>query len=151
MRVIIGSDHAGFGLKEEIKRFLTSKEIELVDVGTDGTASVDYPQFAEKVAKGVAQGKFDRGIIVCGTGIGVAMVANKIPGVRAANVSDIVSARMSREHNDANVLALGARIVDPVQAKEIVDAWLRAEFVGERHQKRLDQMREIEEKHKRGK
>jgi ribose 5-phosphate isomerase B len=150
MRIIIGSDHAGFDLKEDIKRFLAEKKVDLVDAGTDGTASVDYPLFAEKVAEGVALGKFDRGIIVCATGIGVAMVANKVPGIRAANVSDPFSARMSREHNDANVLTLGARVIDAARAREIVDVWLQARFAGERHQRRLDQMRKIEEKYGKG-
>lgn len=148
MHVIIGSDHAGFDLKEDIKRLLAEKKVDLTDVGTDGRDSVDYPLFAEKVAEGVARGEFDRGIIVCATGIGVAIVANKIPGIRAANVSDTLSARMSREHNDANVLTLGARLLKVQQAVAIVDVWLNTEFAGGRHQRRLDQMREIEEKNR---
>jgi ribose 5-phosphate isomerase B len=149
MHVIIGSDHAGFDLKEDIKRLLAEKKVDLTDAGTDGRDSVDYPFFAEKVAEGVARGEFDRGIVVCATGIGVAIVANKIPGIRAANVSDTFSARMSREHNDANVLTLGARLLKVEQAVAIVDVWLNTEFAGGRHQRRLDQMREIEEKNRR--
>src|SRR5207253_890113 len=130
---------------EEIKRHLAAEGIAVDDRGTSSVASVDYPDYARAVGEEVAQHGADLGILVCGSGIGMAIAANKVPGVRAANVSDEHQAQMSREHNDANVLALGARILDPQQAVAIVDKWLNSSFAGGRHQRRVDKIAEIEQ------
>jgi ribose 5-phosphate isomerase B len=145
MRVIIGSDHGGYRLKEEIKQWLQEKGIAFEDVGCDCPDSVDYPDYAQPVAERVAKGEFDRGILVCGTGIGMSIAANKVKGVRCAVVSDTFSARMSREHNDANVLAIGERVVGPGLAREIVEVFLETEFAGGRHQRRVDKIGALEE------
>ncbi|MDI6891651.1 MAG: ribose 5-phosphate isomerase B [Actinomycetota bacterium] len=147
MKVIIGSDHAGYALKEEIKKFLKERGADFTDVGTNGLESVDYPDYAEKVAYPVAKGDYAYGILVCGAGIGMAMVANKVPGIRAAVCNDLYSARCSREHNDANILALAARIIDADLARAIVDTWLKVEFLGGRHARRVEKMMEIERKY----
>ena len=144
MRVAIGADHAGFSLKEDIKGLLAGLGIEVEDVGTGSTASVDYPDFAARVARGVAGGVFDWGILVCGTGIGMAMAANKIAGVRAAPVTGLEGARLSRQHNDANVLTLGARITAPALALDIVRTFLETPFEGGRHQRRVDKIADLE-------
>jgi ribose 5-phosphate isomerase B len=145
MRIAIGADHAGFELKEKIKDHLTKQGYELRDEGTVSTESVDYPDFARKVGEVVAAKSVDLGILVCGSGIGMAIAANKVPGVRAANVSSEYEAQMSREHNDANVLTVGSRILDEAAAEKIVDTWLKAQFAGGRHQKRVDKIMQIEE------
>src|SRR5688500_6698348 len=124
MRIEIGADHAGVALKEHVKQVLTSRGIEFDDVGTLTTDSVDYPDFAEAVGRKVASGQYDRGILTCGSGIGMAIAANKVPGVRAASIIDEQSARLSREHNDINVLALGERITDINTARRIVELFL---------------------------
>lgn len=148
--VALGADHAGFPLKEDLKGWLISRGFDVVDLGTQATESVDYPDFAIAVGGAVTSGKADRGVLVCGTGIGMAMAANKVPGARAAACSDAYTARMSREHNDANILALGARITSREAAIEILEVWLNAEFAGGRHARRvekivaLDQAREEE-------
>lgn len=147
MKIAIGSDHGGYELKEEIKQFLEQKGIYHQDLGTLGKESVDYPDFAQKVAQAVSRGEYDRGIIVCGTGIGVAIVANKVSGVRAALCHDVFSAKASREHNDANVLTMGQRVIGPGLALEIVKQWLSADFAGGRHQRRVDKIKAIEEKY----
>jgi len=144
MKIAIGSDHGGFQLKNEIIDFLKGRSIDIMDVGTDSDASVDYPDFGEKVARFVADGKVDSGIVVCGTGIGISIAANKIPGIRAALVTDPFMARMAKEHNNANVLALGGRVIDLSRACEIVAAWLDSEFEGGRHQARLDKITQLE-------
>ncbi len=144
MKIAIGSDHAGYELKEKIKSELHRRGIQLSDAGTNSTDSVDYPDFAHAVAESVASGQAERGILVCGSGIGMSIAANKVPGVRAANVSTEYEAQMSREHNDANVLALGARIVDDESAFKIVETWLNSEFSGGRHQRRVDKIAQIE-------
>lgn len=146
MKIAIGSDHGGLALKEAIVSFLQGRNIEVVDFGTNSDSSVDYPDFAEKVARPVAAGEVDRGIVICGTGIGISIAANKIPGIRAALVTDLFMARMAREHNDANVLALGGRILSPAQGCELVAAWLDATFEGGRHQGRLDKIAALEKK-----
>jgi len=147
LRIVIGADHAGYGLKEELKEVLRQGGIEFLDVGTmNGEDSVDYPDFAEAVARKVAAGEFDRGVIVCGTGIGVAITANKVKGIRAANCGDPVSARFSREHNDANVLTLGDRIIGPAVAREILKVWLSTDFEGGRHAQRVNKISEIEKR-----
>jgi ribose 5-phosphate isomerase B len=146
MRIAIGADHAGFALKEDIKKALAEIALPAEDFGTGSSDSVDYPDFAERVARGVAAGQFDRGILICGTGIGMAMAANKIPGIRAATVTDVETARLSREHNDANVLAVGGRILDRKRALEIVRAFLETPFAGDRHQRRIDKITDLEKR-----
>jgi ribose 5-phosphate isomerase B len=144
MRVALGADHAGFALKQDIKRALGDLGVTIEDLGTHSTESVDYPDFAAGVAHGVAAGRFDRGILVCGTGIGMAIAANKVSGVRAASVSDIEEARLCREHNDANVLTLGARITPSDRAIAIVRTFLDTPFSGGRHQRRVDKIAALE-------
>ncbi|RKD21988.1 ribose 5-phosphate isomerase B [Caminicella sporogenes DSM 14501] len=147
MKIAIGSDHGGYNLKEAIKKHLEEKGIEYKDFGTNSTESVDYPEFGEKVAQAVKSGEFDRGIVCCGTGIGISISANKVPGIRCAVVSDTFSAEMSRLHNDANILALGERVVGKGLALKIVDVWLEAEFEGGRHERRVNKIKEIEAKY----
>ena len=144
MKIALGADHAGFELKEQIKQHLQQKQIAVQDDGTSSTASVDYPDFARLVAHDVSQERADLGILVCGSGIGMAISANKVAGIRAANVSSEYEAQMSREHNNANVLALGARILQPDQAIRIVDTWLATAFAGGRHERRVEKIAEIE-------
>ena len=145
MKIAIGSDHAGFGLKEDVLALLKGSHHEVVDCGTNTTASVDYPDFGEKVSRMVSLGDADRGILICGTGIGMSMVANKFPNVRAALCNDLFSAKMSRLHNDANVLVLGGRIIGKDLAAEIVRTWLDTAFEGERHMRRLQKIKKIED------
>lgn len=145
MKIALGCDHAGFGLKEEIVGLLKSLGLEFVDCGTSGTESVDYPDFGEKVSALVSSGKVERGILVCGTGIGMSMVANKFPHVRAALCNDLFSAKMSRLHNDANILVLGGRVIGKDLAYEIVKTWMTTPFEGSRHLRRLNKIRKIEE------
>lgn len=144
MKVAIGADHAGFELKEKISKLLADQGIEVVDEGTHSVDSVDYPDYARKVAETVARSEAQRGILVCGSGIGMAMAANKVHGVRAAHVTSEQEARLSREHNDANVLTLGARFLDDGTAARIVDTFLNARFDGGRHQRRVEKISEIE-------
>ncbi len=144
MRVAIGADHAGFELKEIIKQTLDELRVGYRDFGTDSDESVDYPDYAAKVGRAVAGGDFDRGILVCGTGIGMALAANKIAGVRAAPVVDLESARLAREHNNANVLAIGARVTPPERALDLVRLFLKTEFEGGRHERRLQKVAALE-------
>ena len=144
MKIALGADHAGFELKEKIKQRLAQQGIEVRDQGTVSNESVDYPDFARKVGEEVAGKKVDYGVLVCGSGIGMSIAANKVPGVRAANVTTEYEAQMSREHNDANVLAVGARILKDDEAFAIVDKWLHTPFAGGRHQRRVDKIAEIE-------
>jgi ribose 5-phosphate isomerase B len=144
MRVALGADHAGLALKEVVKRLLETRGIAYNDFGTGTAESVDYPDFAARVARPVAAGDFDRGILVCGSGIGMAIAANKIDGIRAAAVNDEAAARLMREHNDANVLALGERLTSEDQARRIVDVFLDTAFAGGRHQQRIDKIRKLE-------
>lgn len=148
MKVVIASDHGGFRLKEEIVKQLESKNIEYEDYGAYSEESVDYPDYGQRVGEAVASGKFDRGIVICGTGIGISIAANKVPGVRAALCGDCFSAKASREHNNANVLALGERVTGVELAKMIVDIWLETEFLGGRHERRVGKIGTIEEKYK---
>ena len=139
--IAIGSDHAGFELKEKLAEELRSAGYEVLDVGTnDGTSSVDYPDFGKAVAEAVTAGKSDGGVIVCGTGIGISIAANRHPGIRAALCHDVTMARLCREHNDANVLALGARLIGETVAKDCLDAFLNTEFAGERHVRRIEKL-----------
>lgn len=145
MKITIGSDHGAVELKEEIKRVLAKfPDIEVKDVGTHGAAAVDYPDIAEKVCKDVVEGAANRGIVLCGTGIGISIAANKIPGIRAALCTDVYSAKMSRQHNDANVLAMGQRVTGFGPAGEIVRAWITAEFEGGRHARRVGKIMDLE-------
>ena len=145
--IVIGSDHGGLSLKAAVTRYLAGRDIPVVDAGTDSDASVDYPEFGLKVAEMVTSGTAERGILVCGTGIGMSIAANKVPGVRAALVTDVFMARMAKEHNNANVLVLGGRVLDDQDACTLVGAWLDAAFEGGRHQGRLDKIAEIEKKY----
>lgn len=144
-KIAIASDHAGRELKDEIKAFLEERGLEVVDMGTNGDTAVDYPDFGIPVAQTVSSGEIDKGILLCATGIGMSIVANKFPGVRAALVNDVYSARMAKEHNDANILVIGGRIAGKGLARELVKTWLDSRFEGGRHQRRLDKIKEIEE------
>ena len=144
MRIAIAADHAGVGLKRDIVRLLGEMQYACEDFGTTGEESVDYPDYAARVARGVADGAFDRGILICGTGIGMAIAANKVAGVRAAPVTELDVARLSREHNDANVLALGARFVGRERALEIVRIFLETPFAGGRHERRLQKIADLD-------
>ncbi len=143
MKIALGCDHAGYVYKEQIKEFLSGKGYEVVDFGTDLTQSCDYPDFIRPAAQAVASGDCERGIVLGGSGNGEAMVANKVKGVRCALCWDLRSARFSREHNDANVLSLGERMMSASEALEIVELWLNTDFEGGRHVKRLEKMEEI--------
>ncbi|NLZ16480.1 MAG: ribose 5-phosphate isomerase B [Desulfobulbaceae bacterium] len=137
MKIGIGSDHGGFALKEHIIAYLTKEGYEVIDVGNHGEASVDYPDFANKLCLAMAAGDFERGILICGTGIGMSMAANRHRHIRAALCQESFSARMSREHNNANVLCLGGRVLGVELAKDIVSTWLHTDFAGGRHQNRI--------------
>jgi RpiB/LacA/LacB family sugar-phosphate isomerase len=145
-RIIVGSDHAGFTLKEAVKSYLESKGHRVTDVGTSDTASVDYPDFGCQVAEEVADGTYARGILVCGSGVGMAIVANKLPRIRAVLSMDEETARMSRLHNDTNILVLAGRRTDIDTARRIVDTWLSTAFEGGRHQQRLEKISELEKR-----
>lgn len=140
MKIALGSDHGGYRLKEEIKRWLNGKGYSTQDFGTYSTDSCDYPDIAIAVAKAVAAGEYARGILICGTGIGVSITANKVPGIRAALCHDAFSAKASREHNDANILTMGERVIGFGLALDIVEVWLSGEFAGGRHQRRVDKI-----------
>jgi ribose 5-phosphate isomerase B len=148
LKIALGCDHGGFELKENIKAFLLEKGYEVEDFGTYDTKSVDYPTYALKAAEVVSEGRCEKGILVCSTGIGISIAANKVKGIRAALCSDLLSARLTREHNNTNVLALGAYIVGKQLALAIVDTWLSTPFSGvDRHQRRNDAITEIEKKY----
>jgi len=146
MKIALGADHGGFGLKEQIKKHLEDKGFEILDLGAHSTDSVDYPEFGRAVGEAVVAGKADSGIIICGTGIGISIAANKIAGVRAALCTNTTMARLTREHNDANVLALGARMVGDVLALDMVDTFLSTEFEGGRHATRIAKIEGEEKK-----
>jgi RpiB/LacA/LacB family sugar-phosphate isomerase len=145
-RIAIASDHAGRELKEDLKDFLKSVGMEPVDMGTDGEESVDYPDYGIPVAEKVCEGEVGKAILICATGVGMSIVANKFQHVRAALVNDVYSAKMAKEHNDANILVIGGRIAGKGLAREMVKTWLEAKFAAGRHQRRLDKIREIERK-----
>jgi ribose 5-phosphate isomerase B len=146
MKISIASDHGGYVLKEAVKKHLIEKGIEVVDFGTDSLASCDYPDFGKPAAEAVAEGKVDKGILICTTGIGMSMLANKIKGIRAALCADTVSARLTREHNDANILVMGAGIVGEILAMSIVDTFLNTEFSNEeKHIRRIEKIAKAEE------
>ncbi len=140
MRIIIGSDHAGYPMKERVKAHLQKQGVQVEDVGTHGEESVDYTDFGKKVASKVSDGTLDRGILICGTGLGMSMVANRFRGVRAALANDLFSAIMSRRHNDSNILVMGGRLIGDTLALQVVDTWLETPFEGGRHQRRLEKM-----------
>ncbi len=140
MKVAIGSDHAGFEMKESLKEYVKSLGHEVEDFGAQSCDPVDYPDIGYRVAKDVASGRFERGVLICGTGIGMSIVANKVPGVRAALAGDVESARLAREHNDANVLTLGARIIRLELARDIVRIFLETGFAGGRHARRVEKI-----------
>ena len=140
MRIALSADHAGYVLKDELASWLVEQGHEVEDLGTNGPESVDYPRYGAMLAEALADGRADRGITVCGSGIGVAIAANRNPACRCARVDDPLAAALAREHNDANVLALGARLIGPDMAKACVQAFLGTDFAGGRHQRRVDQL-----------
>ena len=143
-RIVIGSDHAGFPVKETIRKYLEAAGYAVDDQGTSSEESVDYPDYGKAVGEHVASKQADLGIAVCGSGIGISIAANKVPGIRAALAHDLVTARLAREHNDANVLSLGGRIVTPEAALEMVQTFLTTSYSGGRHQRRVDKITQIE-------
>jgi len=146
--IALGADHAGYELKEALKGWLINHGYQVLDLGTHSTDSVDYPDYAVLVGEAVADHKVEQGLLVCGTGIGTAMTANKVPGVRAALCGDLYTARMSREHNDANVLVLGGRLMDAEMSADILRAWLETDFAGGRHARRVGKIADIESRHR---
>ncbi len=147
MKVIITGDHAGMTLRNEVKDVLDELGYEYEDTGADCTTSVDYPDYALPAAERVASGEFDRGIFICGTGIGMSISANKVKGIRCALTHDVYTAKATRQHNDSNVLAMGERVIGPALAREIVYTWLTTEFEGDRHIRRIDKISKYEEEH----
>jgi ribose 5-phosphate isomerase B len=144
MQIGFACDHAGFELKEELKAYLKSLGVKAIDMGSFNEDSVDYPDFGVLVAEKVSRGELEKGILICGTGIGMSMVANKFPRIRAAVANDLYSSRCSREHNDANILIMGGRIVGKDLAKEIVKVWLETPFAGGRHKRRIEKIEALE-------
>lgn len=148
MKVAVGCDHGGFVLKDAVISTLEELGAQVVDMGTYSTESVDYPIYGKKVADAVANGECDLGVVMCGTGIGISIAANKVKEIRAAVVTDEFMAEMTRRHNNANIIALGGRVITPEKAKSLVKAWYTAEFEGGRHQKRIDMITQIENEQK---
>lgn len=140
MKIAIASDHGAYALKEELKKYMKELSIEVLDLGTNGEDSVDYPVYGEKCARAVVNGDAERGVVLCGTGIGISIAANKVHGIRCALCTDVDMAKLSRQHNNANVLAMGGRTTEPALAKEILKVWLETEFEGGRHQRRIDML-----------
>jgi ribose 5-phosphate isomerase B len=143
MRIALAADHAGYLLKDELVAWLRETGHDVVDLGTNGPESVDYPQFGARLAEAVAKGEADRGVVVCGSGIGISIAVNRSPACRCARVDDPLSAALAREHNDANVLAMGARLIGSDMAKACVKAFLGTDFAGGRHQRRVDQLSQL--------
>lgn len=144
MKIAIGNDHVAVEMKKEIMNFLEEKGHKVINYGTDSSESTDYPVYGEKVANAVVNKEADCGILICGTGVGISIAANKVKGVRAVVCSEPYSAKLSKQHNDTNILAFGARVIGVELAKMIVEQWINAEFLGDRHQKRVDMISEIE-------
>ena len=144
MKIALGSDHGGFHLKAEMVKWLTEKQIEVIDLGAQNLDSIDYPDVAQAVAEEVLLERADKGILICGTGIGISIAANKIDGIRAALCHDVYSAQKSREHNDANILAMGERVIGFGHALLIVEEWLKAKFEGGRHSRRVEKIAGLE-------
>lgn len=147
MKIAVASDHGGFELKQEVIALLKELNVEFEDFGPFDGAAVDYPDYGFKVAEAVAAKTFDRGILICGTGIGISIAANKVQGIRCALVHDVFSARATREHNDSNILAMGGRIVGPGLARMIVETWLNTDFIGAHHAARIEKIAEYEQNH----
>ena len=147
MKIAIGCDHGGIVLKDAVTSTLEALGAEVVDLGTNSTDSVDYPSYGLKVAETVASGQCDAGVIMCGTGIGISISANKVPGIRCAVVTNTYMAQLTKNHNNANIISLGGRVITPDEAKDIVTAWYTAEYEGGRHQRRLDMITDIEKKY----
>jgi ribose 5-phosphate isomerase B len=150
MKMIIGSDHAGFELKADLRAYLTQQGITVLDMGVAEETPADYPQIARSVAEKISRKEFERGILICGSGIGMSIVANRFPGVRAALCHDLYTARVSREHNDANLLVLGGRLLGKGLAREMVKVWLESVFQGGNHRRRLDQIESLDQEMMRG-
>ncbi|WP_082232661.1 ribose 5-phosphate isomerase B [Halobacillus massiliensis] len=146
MKVILASDHGGVSLRREVSEVLEELDIEFEDIGCDCEGSVDYPDYAIPAAERVASGEFDKGILICGTGIGMSIAANKVKGIRAALVHDLFTAKVTREHNDSNVLCMGERVIGPGLAREIAKTWVTGEFEAGRHEKRVNKIAEYENK-----
>lgn len=146
MKIAIGCDHGGFILKQAVVEKIKSLGHEVVDFGTDSDASVDYPIYGEKVANAVASKECELGVLLCGTGIGISITANKVKGIRAAVVDNLFCAQACKEHNNANIISMGGRVVRPDQAAELVEMWLNTEYAGGRHQRRLDEIAAVEDK-----
>ena len=142
MRVAVASDHGGYKLKEKVKEYLESRDIDVIDLGTNSEESVDYPEYGRACAKAVAGGEADRGIVCCGTGIGISIAANKVNGIRCGLCTNVEMAKLTRQHNDANMLAMGGRIIDDETAMAITEAFIDTEFEGGRHQRRRDKIEE---------
>lgn len=140
MKIAVGSDHAGFELKEHSKKYLEEKGYEIIDCGTHSSESVDYPDYGKKVGETVASGKADYGVAICGSGIGISIAANKVKGIRAALVSEPLSAKLARQHNNANVLSMGGRLTGTQMAEEILDVFFSTEFEGGRHERRVSKL-----------
>ena len=140
MRVAVASDHGGYKLKEKVKEYLESRDIDVIDLGTNSEESVDYPEYGRACAKAVAGGEADRGIVCCGTGIGISIAANKVKGIRCGLCTNVEMAKLTRQHNDANMLAMGGRIIDDETAMAITEAFIDTEFEGGRHQRRIDKI-----------
>lgn len=143
IKIAIGSDHAGFELKQKVETLLVKREIEVIDFGPQGPDSVDYPDFGQMVAQSVVSKESSRGIVICGTGLGMSIVVNRFPGIRGTLCSDVLSAKMSRQHNDSNLLVLAGRMIGPTLASEIVQTWLDTPFEGGRHQRRIDKIENV--------
>ncbi|MDO9211534.1 MAG: ribose 5-phosphate isomerase B [Deltaproteobacteria bacterium] len=144
MKIVLGSDHAGFKLKADLRDYLVEQNIAIFDMGVAEEIPADYPEIARAVAEKISQKEFERGILICGSGIGMSIVANRFPGVRAALCHDLYTARMSREHNDANLLVLGGRLIGKGLAREMIKVWLESVFQGGNHQRRLDQIESLD-------
>lgn len=149
-KIAVGSDHAGFKLKEQVREYLRTQGYEVTDCGTHSEQPADYPDYAAQVASRVATQEMEWGVLICGTGLGMAMAANKVPGIRAAACNDTLLARFAREHNNANILAMGGRIVDESTARKILNAWSVAVFAGGRHERRVEKIGAIEEHRTKG-
>ena len=145
MKLVIGNDHAAVELKNEIKAYLEEKGHEVINIGTDTHDSCNYPEYGEKAGRMVAAGEVDGGVLICGTGVGISLAANKVKGVRACVCSEPYSARLSKQHNNSNIIAFGARVIGVEMAKMIVDEWVNAKYEGGRHQVRVDMLAEIEQ------
>lgn len=146
MKIAIGNDHVAVEMKKAIQEYIEAKGIEVINFGTDSQDRCDYPVYGEKVARAVVNGEADLGVLICGTGVGISLAANKVKGIRACVCSEPYSAKLSKQHNNTNIIAFGARVIGIETAKMIVDEWLNAQFEGGRHQKRIDMITEIENK-----